>query len=114
LCKYLINKAEFNFSTKKFKFKNGMISRSNHIAECINDYMLIFGGIDDNECYLNDFWVLDLNFMKWTKMETKGQRPDPIAFMCSALIISNDKRNNPNFNLFKPETVIRSLTKVSK
>ena len=58
-----------------------MIFRRNHVAECINDYMMIFGGIDEYDVFLNDFWLLDLFTMKWIRMETKGQKPNPIAFM---------------------------------
>ena len=89
-----------------------MIPRRNHVAESINDYMMIFGGIDDHDVFLNDFWILDLFIMKWIKMETKGLKPNPIAFMCSSLIIPSDKRSNSHFDILKPEVSTRSYSKV--
>ena len=91
-----------------------MIPRRNHISETINDYMMIFGGIDEFDNFLNDFWVLDLFYLKWIKMDTKGQKPSPLAYMCSSIVISIEKRNNPNFNIFKPmEHPPRSHSKVN-
>lgn len=41
------------------------VPRSKHSAVVYNDSMYIFGGKDDDNNKLNDFWKLDLSTYEW-------------------------------------------------
>ena len=71
--------------------------------------MFIFGGIDDRENkFLSDFWILDLDKFRWLPLETRGNLPPPLAYHCSTLVLSNEKKTNPNINIYKlPEALYK-------
>src|SRR5690606_16484909 len=39
--------------------------------------MYIFGGYNLTERYLNDFWKLNLDTLKWTEIKALNQHPEP-------------------------------------
>ena len=49
--------------------------RAGHSASYHDECMYIFGGKDDDNMKLNDFWKLDLVQRKWTCIETAGNTP---------------------------------------
>lgn len=103
-----IDKQQF-FHEKISNVPNDVKFRRNHIAEIIGNSMFIHGGIDDKEDkLLNDFWLLDLDRMKWISVEFKGYQPPPLAYHSSSLVVTSDKRLNTNFHIYKfPEAPTR-------
>jgi len=43
--------------------------RRDHIAECIGDLMLIYGGLDNHDIILDDIWLLHLVYLKWERIK---------------------------------------------
>ena len=41
--------------------------RRNHSAVIVGKYMMIHGGINNKNSYLNDYFNLDLTSLKWSK-----------------------------------------------
>jgi N-acetylneuraminic acid mutarotase len=83
--------------------------RRNHISELIGSLMFIHGGIEKkSNKYLNDYWFLDLDKMRWMQLDTKGQPPPPLAYHCSTLVLPTEYKLHPNFSVYKfPEVPSR-------
>jgi len=73
--------------------------------------MFIHGGIDDYDNILHDSWLLDLNNLRWIKIEIKGPKIS-LAFHSSALAYFSDKRHHNAFSFFK--VIDPSLAKCRK
>jgi N-acetylneuraminic acid mutarotase len=42
----------------------------------VDDFMFLFGGIDEKRQYRNDMYKLDLDNLSWTIIPTKGKSPE--------------------------------------
>ena len=97
---YDIEKKRFKIEEKTFN-KANFKWRRNHTADMVGNHMVIYGGIDDMGNILDDLWALDLNLtLRWNFIDTKGKQK-ALAHHCSTLIVSSEKKNHPQFNLFK-------------
>ena len=54
--------------------------RRNHIAELINEQILIYGGITENNEILNDCFLLNLNPLRWYKANINRRTPGPKVY----------------------------------
>ena len=65
--------------------------------------MIIHGGIDDDNNYLNDIWYFDYEKLKWSVLYYKTLVNIPaIAYHSCALVIKNqNKLNNEEYNIYK-------------
>jgi len=55
------------------------LARSNHIAEIYEDFMYVFGGVQDFEAEaLDELWRLDLKLRKWEKCNASGDGPGKV------------------------------------
>ncbi len=77
--------------------------RRNHIAISVGNCMIVHGGIDDDNNYLNDIWYFDYEKLKWSILYYKTLVNIPaIAYHSCALAIKNkNKLNNDEFNIYK-------------
>ena len=77
--------------------------RRNHIAISVGNCMIIHGGIDDDNNYLNDIWYFDYNKLNWSVLYYKTLVNIPaIAYHSCALVIKNqNKLNNEEYNIYK-------------
>ena len=67
---------------------NNPQTRRNHIAELINEHILIHGGITENNEILNDCYILNLSLLKWYKANINKMRPGPKLYgHTSSLVI---------------------------
>jgi len=86
--------------------------RRNHIAELIGNTMFIHGGIDDFGNVISESWLLDLNCLRWHRVDIKGPKM-ALAHHSSASAFFSDKRNHNSFTFFKSNDV-NSLAKNRK
>lgn len=89
--------------------------RRNHIAEAIGTHMYIHGGIDENGDFLHDSFILDLESFRWNEVYPKETnfRPFSVAYHSSCLVVTSDKRNHSNFNIYKfPEMPKIAVNKI--
>jgi hypothetical protein len=88
--------------------------RKNHIAVGIGNVMLIHGGIDENDRFLSDAWILEFNNYRWNKLEYKGQKPAPIAYHACELIIDVDRLHHPHFNVYRSPDATNTKNKIKR
>lgn len=89
--------------------KNSPVTRRNHVAEIIGGYMVIHGGIDEEEQILGDLYMLSLGgLMKWVKCSVYSETKGPCIFgHAAALVVPSNIRTSYKFNIYKyPEAVI--------
>ena len=58
-------------------------ARKNHIAHIVNNDLLIFGGLNGENTYLNDLWKFSLKKFEWTQIFSFGYVPKPRELMGS-------------------------------
>ncbi|CAG9325015.1 lztr1_7 [Blepharisma stoltei] len=51
------------------------------------DHLWLFGGINSDQTYLNDFWKFDLSSYKWTQINPSGSIPSPRHSHASSLML---------------------------
>ena len=74
--------------------------RKNHIACGIGNQMLIYGGVTEEEEFLDDIYLFTYKTLKWTFPKIYKKLPIPfLAYHSCCLIISEQIRNNPRFNI---------------
>ena len=97
----------FNFSTKKwfspiFNTKNIFDLRKNHVACGVGNMMFIHGGINENEEYLNDCYLLNYQPLQWKIILLKKSRRIPcLAYHSCCLVVPKEIREDPTFTLYK-------------
>ena len=75
--------------------------RRNHIAELINDHILIYGGIAENNEILNDCYLLNINQLKWHKVNINKMTPGPKLYgHTSSLVIPRQQLLSHKFNIY--------------
>lgn len=61
------------------------LARSDHSSTLIDDEMVVFGGISDNNTYLNDVWMLNLSQHSWRRIGVSGEKPSArIGHSCAS------------------------------
>ena len=115
-----------SFSSPLFPNKNFPILRRNHICELIGNYMIIHGGITENNEILNDIFLFNINIFNyiinkerdyninisneiWKKLILYPDCKIPYLYgHSSTLVIPNDIINNKDFSIYKyPEISYR-------
>jgi hypothetical protein len=97
ICIFDINKEQF-FYPQCENYRQ-VLWRRNHIAISIGFCMIIHGGIDDENNYLNDLWYFDYNKLKWSPLYYKTSINIPSISYHSCVLISQNQNNNNNFNI---------------
>ena len=94
-----------------FPMKNSPNLRRNHICVLIGNFMLIHGGINENNEILNDVFILNLNtnflmlnlsyvtYEKWLKLNIKNNSPFLYAHSAS-LVVPQEILENYKFNIY--------------
>lgn len=70
--------------------------------------MIIHGGIDENDNYLDDCYLLNLSPLKWNfcSISTETEHPR-LAFHSSCVVLPQELKYNPKFNIYKfPDTSV--------
>lgn len=76
--------------------------RRAHIAESIGSYMLIHGGVDEeDEKVLSDSYILDLVTYNWSKADIKTNRSYHLAYHASTVVLTSDKKDHPHVSVYK-------------
>lgn len=75
--------------------------RKAHVCFCIKNNLVIQGGIDEEEIFLSDSWVLNLTSLKWEMLHSKGNPLGAIAYHSCEIVIKSEKLNHKNFDLYK-------------
>ena len=115
----------FNFSnlcwsTPYLSAKNSPRLRRNHICELIGNYMVIHGGITENNEILNDVYLLNIYNMnnlniskdkdnennkdndKWNNLIVTSNSKSPYLFgHCATLVIPTKIQNHSKFSIYK-------------
>lgn len=63
--------------------------------------MFVFGGINEQNEFLSDNLILDMNTFRWLKILTKGDRPSRLAYMSSAVVLLEERKQYETLNLYK-------------
>ena len=114
------------FSSPLLSTKNAPILRRNHICELIGNYMVIHGGITENNEILNDIFLFNIHLFNyiinkdrdftdnlsneiWNKLVLSQNNKSPYLYGHSAtLVIPKDIINNNEFSIYKfPEISYR-------
>ena len=75
--------------------------RRNHIAELINEQILIYGGITENNEILNDCYLLNLNQIKWYKVNINKMTPGPKLYgHSSSLVVPKKQLLSRKFSIY--------------
>ena len=88
-----------------YKPKMGRINapklRRNHIAELINEQLLIYGGVTENNEVLNDCYLLNFNPLKWSKANISPNSIGPRVYgHTSSLVIPRQFLLNRKLNIY--------------
>ena len=79
--------------------------RRYHCAAIVGKHMLVHGGLNEKNAFLNDAAVLNLKGMKWKTVEVQGAGPGYIAFHTAVAVYPPDVVSSPDLSLFRlPET----------
>jgi hypothetical protein len=82
--------------------------RRNHIAQALNNQMIIHGGIDENNSILGDTFLLDLDTLRWHELHVKEDshsKSFPVCNHSSVLVVLPERRSSHS-NIFRfPETI---------
>ena len=98
----------FNFETKKwispiFNTKYIVPLRKNHVACSVGSCMFIHGGIDEEENYLNDCYLLNYQPLQWkipSIMKSEIKIPT-LAYHSCCFICPVEIREDPSFTIYK-------------
>ncbi len=64
--------------------------------------MFVHGGISEDDVYLNDCHLLNLNQLKWSSCFLDVDLPAPsLACHTACLVVSSDLSDNPRMNIYK-------------
>lgn len=97
----------FNFSTKKwsspiFNTKYIIDLRKNHVSCSIGNMMFIHGGINEQDEYLNDNYLLNYQPLQWKTILLKRATKIPsLAYHSCCLVVPKQLREDPNFSIYK-------------
>jgi hypothetical protein len=80
--------------------KNIAHLRRNHVAVGVGSHMFVHGGIGANEKVLSDAITFDFLNRRWGTLDIEGKNSVCLVFHCAELVLSQDKMNSQNFNLF--------------
>lgn len=47
-----------------------------HSTEIVEDFLFLFGGLDEKKQYKNELYKLDLDNLNWSIVQTKGKSPE--------------------------------------
>ena len=93
---------EKKFSNDTCLNKQFVSWRKYHIAEIIGQFMLIYGGMDENGKILSEPWALDLYRMKWISPKFSNKSLFPKVYLHSSCQVFNERiKFHPKFSLFK-------------
>lgn len=77
--------------------------------------MYVFGGITEKNTFMNDSMIFDLNNFRWTRLQTKGDRPTPRAFMNACLVVIPERLIIDSLCVYKlPEISLKNDAKKIK
>ena len=74
--------------------------RKNHISLLIGNHILIYGGIDCNNNYLNDCWIYDLSKKKWDLLDFRGRYPPPLGFHSCCIALEKEQLSSPMLSIY--------------
>jgi hypothetical protein len=104
-----------SWSSPMLMTKNTLQLRKYHIAEVIGHHMLVHGGQNENNEYLNDTALLQLSPLKWHHAIINEDTPGPcLSGHACALVIPSEMKCNYKMNIYKyPEvTLSKTVAKV--
>ena len=82
--------------------KSTLQLRRNHVADLIGQQMIVHGGINENNEYLNDTYLLTMQPMKWTHCSINEETPGPaLAGHACCLVLPSDLKYNPRMTIYK-------------
>ena len=97
----------FNLSTNKWSFpkwnnkKEKFLLRRNHIGCSIGNQMIIYGGISEENIYLNDFYILNYHPLQWIVPVIKKIDVMPtLAYHSCCLVVQKEVKEDPNFSIY--------------
>lgn len=110
--------------------KSLMKMRRNHIAVLVGQLIFIHGGLSEDNEYLNDSYLLSFSPLKWNVCSIKTNiniyktaeeniissssincSPPNLVGHAACLVLQNDIRKNPKFNIYKyPESNSNNLS----
>jgi hypothetical protein len=90
--------------------------RRNQVACLIGYSMFIHGGINEDDEYLDDAYLLSLTSnMKWTKVQLSTTKTPRLAFHSCCLVLTSDLISNPKLTLIRfPEQTGHGKYNLSK
>ncbi len=91
------NKMWYSPNLKTF---NKLKLRRNHIGVSIGNQMFIHGGIDEDDNYLKDCYLLNYSPLKWQNIITSEYIPQ-LAFHKCCLVLPKSIRKNKYLNIYK-------------
>ena len=116
----VFNFSNLSWSTPYFSAKNSPRLRRNHISELIGNYMIIHGGITENNEILNDVYIINIYYMnnlniskdkdndnnkdsdKWNNLIVTSNSKSPYLFgHSSTLVVPSNIQNHSKFSIYK-------------
>ena len=76
--------------------------RRNHVSCGVGNCMFIHGGMDEENRYLNDMYLLNYKPLKWLDVEINNReiKIPPLAHHCCCLVVPDVIVQNPYFNIY--------------
>lgn len=76
--------------------------RRHHIAVLVGFMIFVHGGIDEDENYLDDYYLLNIRTLKWTVCTIGDKLKVPkIAYHKACLILQEEFREDPKMHIYK-------------
>ena len=98
----------FDLKKNKWSFpkinslKEKFLFRRNHIGCSIGNQMFIYGGIDEDNRYLNDYYILNYHPLKWSVPIINRTVDIPcLAYHSCCLVIQKEVRDHPKFSIYE-------------
>lgn len=92
---------EISEQDSKIINKNVPCLRKNHVSVLVGYTILVYGGINQNEEFLNDAWIYNIRSREWSVLNITGRSPPQLAFHSAVLAIEDDKIYEPSLNIFR-------------
>ncbi len=93
---------DHTWSSQQVYSRSNLCQRRNHVAEIIGCQMIIHGGINEKNEFLNETVLISFSPLKFIQCVIKEETPGPyLAGHGCALVIPSEMRSNTKFNIYK-------------
>jgi len=91
-------------------------SRKMHVCAIVSNYMLLYGGQNEEGEFLNGLLALSLGTYKWMPCPTEGDEPGKLMLQGCCAVIHSERASKKGFSLFKnpPDMKYRQFSRIKQ